>query len=75
MMLIRTISEDLKLPRRAFFYVLFPMTTTLLTVLAVLFGILMLVLTLREKHRERRKLSGSAPDTRQQPSPNQPPPP
>ena len=73
MMLILTISEDLKLPRRAFFYLLFPMTTTLLTVLAILFGILMLVLTLREKQRERRKLSGSAPDTRQQPSSNQPP--
>ena len=52
------------------------MTTTLLTTLAVLFGILMLVLTLREKQRERRKLSNSSPNThyrQQQPSPKQPP--
>ena len=74
-MLIRTISEDLKLPRRAFFLLL-PMTTTLLITLAVFFGILMLVLTLREKQRERRKLSNSSPNThyrQQQPSPKQPP--
>lgn len=50
------------------------MTTTLLTTLAVLFGILMLVLTLREKQRERRKLSGSTPGApyRQQPPPANP---
>ena len=50
------------------------MTTTLLTTLAILFGILMLVLTLREKQRERRKLSGSTPGApyRQQPPPANP---
>ena len=75
MMLMLTISEDLKLPRRAFFFyyphAFYLMTTIFLTTLAALFGLLMLVLTLREKQRERRKLSGSAPDIRREPASNQ----